>query len=248
MKYYIYCFVNNPKRFDLTFFGLNDAPISLIAAGEVAAIVSKASFDNYVATPKNLATHQNVIEEVMKQCPTVLPVDFGTITQSGADLKKSILKKKQRLILKMLRDFENKQEFDIRVTWQDISKIFLAITTNDEKLKIVKNNLLEGRSINPDDATLIGQLIAQNFDTRKKKLKNQILASLGNTITHSKEAPILGDDTFINLSLLVPEKKQSQFYKIAGKLKQKLTKEEIIFDCLGPCPPYNFANTHFLFD
>lgn len=248
MKYYIYCFIKKPRHFDLNFFGLNDARIQLVSAGEVSAVVSKAALSDYVATPKNLLAHQQVIEEVMAKHSLVLPVDFGTVLQSGVDLKKFTLIKKQKLILKMLERLEGKEEFDLKVTWLDLSKIFLSLTTSSEKLKLAKNSLFEGRSIDATDAIEIGNLISKNFDRRKEALKNQIITSLNDSVVLAKESPILGDDTFINLSVLVQTKKRNQFASIVRRLSKRLTKEEIVFDCCGPLPPYSFTKTYPLFE
>jgi len=87
----------------------------------------------FVVNRENILAHENVIEEVMKEFDSVLPVRFGTVA-ADADEIRNLLDRRHREFHNLLQDIDHKVELNVKGIWKNVSIIFQEITKRIKRL------------------------------------------------------------------------------------------------------------------
>ena len=89
---------------------------------------------------ENLLAHERVIEEVMKEFDSVLPVRFGTIA-SSADEIRNLLDRRYREFKNALRDADHKVELGVKGVWKNMDVIFKEVVDENKAIKRAKEDI-----------------------------------------------------------------------------------------------------------
>ncbi|MEK7121369.1 MAG: GvpL/GvpF family gas vesicle protein, partial [Patescibacteria group bacterium] len=217
---YIYCIVKKPKSFGVEFCGVGGGGLHLIHSGELAAVVSDSSITDYPITRENTMTHQRAIEEVMRAHASVLPVSFGTVAENKAVVEKKLLESKQSELLDAMRCIEGKVELNLKALWLDLHSIYQKVVAENPDLARLKKERT-GRMLSMDESIEIGKLIESGLETRREKIKEEILSLLEDIVVDRKDTPIsrgFGGQMIFNVAVLIPEDRQKVFDKIVRDL------------------------------
>ena len=248
---YIYCIIKKPKKsFDVEFCGVGGGKLYLINSGELAAIVSDSPIMDYPITRENTITHQQAIEEVMRTNLSVLPVSFGTVAENKAIVEKKLLESKQSELLDALKRVEGKVELNLKAIWLDMPSIFQKVVAENSDLARLKKECA-GRMLGMDETIEIGKLVESGLETRRQKMKEEILSLLEDIVVDRKDTPLFGGfggQMIFNVAVLIPQAKQQVFDKIVRDLDEKYKEENAYFKYIGPIPPFNFVNVPITFN
>ena len=114
---YVYCIIpwgGGKSAVSFGDLGIEDSgEVYALPFGDIAAVVSNASFKEYVLTEDNVRTHNQVITLVMEEYP-VLPMAFGMVFKNEGVLK-GVLEKTRSDLKKALKEVEGKVELGIKV-------------------------------------------------------------------------------------------------------------------------------------
>lgn len=235
----MYCVIRKPRFFNLDFCGIGGKKIHMVTLGKLAAVVSDSPLQEYPITRENTITHQEVIEEVVRECSPVLPISFGTIAESSALIKERMLKIKQDELLDALAEVEGKVELNLKAIWLDMPAIFQKVAAEDQDIARFKKEFA-GRTLGRDEAIEIGKMVASGLEARRENIRGEILSLLEDIVVDKKDTPLLGEQMIFNLAVLIPENKQKAFDKLVRNLDEKYKEENVYFKYIGPTPPFNF--------
>lgn len=238
---YIYCVIRKPKSFGLDLRGVGGGKVYLVSSKRLSVVVSDSPMaEDYPITRENTVIHQRVIEEVMRECSPVLPVSFGTVAENDRVLQKKMLHAKEGELLKALSDIDGKIELNLKAIWLDMPKIFQKVVAENPELSRMKQ-AMSGRMLWRDEAIEVGKAVAAAVESRREKIKGEILGMLEGVAFDHKETPLLGEQMIFNLAFLIPENKQRTFDKIVRNLDEQYANESAYFKYIGPIPPFNFV-------
>lgn len=238
---YIYCVIQKPKSFGLDLRGVGGGDIHLINSEKLAIAVSDSPvLEDYPITRENTVTHQRVIEEIMRLHSPVLPVSFGTVAESERVLQEKMLRAKENELLDALASIKDKVELNLKAMWLDMPKIFQKVVQENPELSRIQQ-AMAGKMLGRDEAIEIGRAVAAAVESRRGKIKEEILDLLKNIAVDHKETQLLGEQMIFNLAFLIPENKQKTFDKIVRNLDEQYADENAYFKYIGPTPPFNFV-------
>jgi hypothetical protein len=181
-----------------------------------------------------------VIEEVMKEFDSVLPVRFGTIA-SSADEVRNLLDRRYREFKTALRDMDHKIELGVKGIWKNMEIIFSEIVKENEAIKNLKE-ALTGENGNDLQAKMgLGRMVKKALDEKKGKQAEEIIDRLRRTSYEHRLNDTIGDEMFINAAFLVDKGREKEFDNIMDDLSDEY-KERIKFMYAGPLPVFNFVN------
>lgn len=249
MGKYIYCVIKTPKSFGVEFCGVGGERLHLIHSGELAAVVSNSLIRDYPITRENTMTHQRAIEEVMRAHASVLPVSFGTVAENKAVVEKKLLESKQSELLDAMQCIEGKVELNLKALWLDLNSIYQKVVAENPDLARLKKERT-GRMLSMDESIEIGKLVENGLETRREKIKEEILLLFGDIVVERKDTPLFGGfggQMIFNVAVLIPENKQRVFDRIVSNLDEKYKEENAYFKYIGPTPPFNFVKIHISF-
>ena len=240
---YIYCIIGakQERNFGPIGIGGKSDEVLTISYDDLSMVVSNCQMGKLEVSRQNLLVHEKVIEEVMKEFDSVLPVRFGTIA-SGADEIRNLLDRRCSEFKIALRDMDHKIELGVKGIWKNMEVVFKEIVEENQDIKKLKVKLQNDKSKKNIQAKMeIGKMVARAMEKKKEKEAQSIVDALRRTAVNYKLNKAIGDDMFINAAFLVDKGREKEFDNIMDDLSEEY-KNRVKFMYVGPLPVYNFIN------
>lgn len=240
---YIYGLIRHtgPIEFSNIGMGKREDLVYGISYNGISAVVSNSPVIIYEARRLNMITHEQVLEEIMKQF-TVLPVRFSTISEQEDD--SGILKILERDFKKfdeLLAKMEGKKELGLKVLAKE-TEIYADILEKYEDIKSLKEKLINL----PVDKThyqrmKIGEMVADALKKETSNYKDIIMDTLTPLTKDVKTNDNYGEMMILNAAFLIESNSEADFDKAVNELDEKYG-HLMTFKYVGTLPPYNFVN------
>lgn len=241
---YIYCIIASAYDTNLGPIGVGGRGdlVSTIGLDGLCMVVSDHPLSKLVVNPENMLAHQKVIEEVMKEFGSVLPVRFGTIAATPDEIR-DLLNRRYSEFMELLRQFENKVELNVRGTWKNMAMIYKEIDTKYvdlQKLQFEIEKLDDKEQLEIRIAEA-GNLIEHALIEKKTELTEAIINAFRKSVFEFKYNKTTTDDMFMNTAFLVNSGREIEFDNIMADLGFKY-QDECDFIYTFPLPIFNFIN------
>jgi hypothetical protein len=240
---YIYCIIGTKQERNFGPIGIGGRgdEVLTISYDDLSMVVSNCPMGKLEVSRQNLLVHEKVIEEVMREFDSVLPVRFGTIA-SGADEIRNLLDRRYREFKTALRDMEHKIELGVKGVWKDMDIVFKEIVEENKDIKKMKEKLQNDKTKKNIQAKMeVGKMVAHALEKKKEKEAAKIIESLRGTSVNYKLNKTIGDEMFVNAAFLVDKGREKEFDNIMDDLSEEY-KNRVKFMYAGPLPVYNFVN------
>jgi len=239
---YIYCIIGTRQDRNFGPLGIGGRGDEVLTIGydDLSMVVSSHPVAEVAGTRENMVDHEKVIEGVMKEFDSVLPVRFGTIA-SNADEIRSLLDRRWREFKNALRDMDHKVELGVKAMWKDMDTIFDGIVEENKAIRNLRQYLIEKGAHNIQVKAQLGQLVKKELDKRKERQAQEIADRLRRTSFGYKLNKAIGDEMFMNAAFLVDRGREKEFDNIMDDLGSKY-KDTVEFMYAGPLPVFNFVN------
>jgi len=240
---YIYCIIDTKqeRNFGPIGIGGRDDEVLTIGYDDLSMVVSSHPMAKFVVNRDNLIAHERVIEEVMKEFDSVLPVRFGTVA-SSADEIRNLLDRRHREFKNLLRDMDHKIELGVKGMWKDMKTIYKEIAEENKDIKRAKEKILNARGKKNVGAKIgLGKLVEDALARKKEKEQELMVETLRRIAIDYKLNKTVGEEMFMNAAFLVDKGWEKEFDNIMEELTDKY-KSRIKFLYAGPLPVFNFVN------
>ena len=239
---YIYCIIGTRQDRNFGPLGIGGRGDEVLTIGydDLSMVVSSHPVAEVAGTRENMVDHEKVIEGVMKEFDSVLPVRFGTIA-SNADEIRSLLDRRWREFKNALRDMDHKVELGVKAMWKDMDTVFDGIVEENKAIRNLRQYLIEKGTHNIQVKAQLGQLVKKELDKRKERQAQEIADRLRRTSFGYKLNKAIGDEMFMNAAFLVDRGREKEFDNIMDDLGSKY-KDTVEFMYAGPLPVFNFVN------
>lgn len=240
---YIYCIIGTKQERNFGPIGIGgrgDEALT-ISYDDLSMVVSNCPMSKLEVSRQNLLAHEKVIEEVMKEFDSVLPVRFGTIA-SGADEIRNLLDRRYREFKTALRDMEYKIELGVKGIWKNMEIVFKEVVEENKDIKKMKEKLKNDNTKKNIQVKMeVGKMVAETLEKKKEKEADIIVDVLRRAAVNYKLNPIIGEEMFMNASFLVDKGRENEFDNIMDELSEEY-KDRIKFMYAGPLPVFNFVS------
>jgi hypothetical protein len=241
---YIYCIIESDYDFNFGPIGIGGRGdlVSTVGYDGLCMVVSDHPLSKFVVNPENILAHQKVIEEVMKEFNSVLPVRFGTIAATPDEIR-NLLNSRYAEFKELLLQFENKVEFNVRGTWKNMAVIYQEIDREYPEVQKLRNEiekLEEGESKKIKIAEA-GKLVQQALAEKKKEETEIIVNVFRRSVFDFKHNKTTGDAMFMNTAFLSDSGREPEFDNIMEILGKKYNiRSDFIYT--APLPIFNFID------
>lgn len=198
--------------------GLDGAPLRVVAAEGLAAVVSDRGDEELTLTEDSLWAHERIVERLMQERP-VLPMRFGSVL-AGDDAVAAMLSARRDELTDGLRRVRGAVELGVRIAWDQ-------------------------QAIERDDAPAAGgpgtaYLMSLSGSRRRARdlaeRVDRCVAELSRaSVKHLLKVPSLP----VTAAYLVDRAYVPEFRNRIAGLGAELPEVELA--CTGPWPPYSFA-------
>ncbi len=209
---------------------------------DIAAVVSACAPIDYAALGRDLlvrelARHQQVIEQVLERFP-VLPVKFGT-TVDGEERVRTILRLGYDEFRRALDDLKDKVQFELVATWELPS--VLQDVAREEPIAQMKSKIGDDSSpATIRERVRLGEMVKRFLDRRRQEYERAALQRVAPCSLELRRNPLLDDSLVMNLAVLLEKGQQEEFDRSLDVLDQELD-GRLAFRRVGPLPPYSFS-------
>jgi len=159
---YIYCIIGTSQERNFGPIGIGGKGDEVLTIGydDLSMVVSSHPMTKFVVNRENMLAHEKVIEEVMKEFDSVLPVRFGTVA-SGADEIRNLLDRRCREFKDLLRDMDHKIELSVKGIWKNMDIIFKEIVKENKEIKKARDKISNLKSQISNLKTEVGKMVEQ---------------------------------------------------------------------------------------
>jgi len=240
---YIYCIIGTDQERNFGSIGIGGRGDEVLTIGynDLSMVVSSHPITKFVVDRDGLLAHEKVIEKVMGEFDSVLPVRYGTIAAS-ADEVRNLLDRRYREFKNALRDMDHKIELGVKGVWKNMDVIFNEILDENRPIKKEKEKIQNGKEKKQVQSKMqVGKKVKEALEKKKQDEVEKIVDTLRRTAFEHKLNNTTGDEMFINASFLVDKGREKEFDNIMDDLSEKY-EDRIKFIYAGPLPVFNFAN------
>lgn len=241
---YIYCIIATQYDINLGPIGVGGRGdlVSTIGFEGLCMVVSDHPLTRFVVNPENMLAHQKVIETVMKEFRSVIPIRFGTIAATPDEIR-NLLNRRYSEFMELLRQFENKVELNVRGTWKDMSVIFKEIDKTHPELQKIRAEIEKQTNKEKRDLKIAeaGDLITRALAAKKAEETDLIIDAFRRSVFEYKLNKTSGDSMFINTAFLVNSGRDIEVDNIMADLGKKY-QDRSDFVYTTPLPIFNFID------
>lgn len=241
---YIYCIIASG-------YDCNFGPIGVGGRGDLVTtigfeglcmVVSDHSLDKFIVNPENILAHQKVIEEVMKEFNSILPLRFGIIAATPDEIR-NLLNRRYSEFMELLRTFENKVEVNVKCTWKNMEHIFKEIDKENIAFQKIKKDVKNEVDANRKKEKIAeaGKMVEQALKEKKGKEAETILMAFKRATFEYKQNKLTGDAMFFNTAFLINSGREKEIDNIMTDLGEQY-KDRIDFSYTSPLPIFNFID------
>jgi len=239
---YIYCIIASDYDLNLGPIGIGGNSVSSVGFDGLCMVVSNHPISGSEVNPENLLTHQKVIESVMKEFDSVLPIRFGTIASTPDEIR-NLLERRSREFKEMLQEFEHKVELNVRGTWKNMNAIYNEIDNSHSDLQTIRIDLasvdnIEERNYKINEA---GKLVTDALIKMKEIETEHIIDAFRKSVFDFKHNKTDSDNMFMNTAFLINSGREIEFDNIMFDLGLKY-QDRCDFVYTAPLPNFNFID------
>jgi hypothetical protein len=241
---YIYCIIASNYDVNLGPIGVGGRGdlVSTIGFDGLCMVVSDHPLSRFVVNPENMLAHQKVIEEVMKEFNSILPIRFGTIAATPDEIR-NLLNRRYSEFMELLKQFENKVELNVRGNWKNMGAIYKEIDSEHAELQKIRIEIQNLKDPEKRDKKIAeaGILVGQALSEKKEKETEMILDAFRKSVFDYKQNKKSGDAMFMNTAFLINSGREIEFDNIMADLGNK-NQHRCDFVYTAPLPIFNFID------
>lgn len=205
-------------------------------AGIVAA---EAPLKIYHPNKDNLLMHQDAISKIMEKNQTVIPVSFGNVFHSKADVS-VLLENLYPQFEKLFPEIKGKIELGLKVIGKK-DWLHSQVHGNAKVEKMARAIQGKSEAASYYERIQLGNEAQKIIASLQNEMKQEVLTPLKELAEASKVNDPIGEKMLLNASFLVDRDKESDFDSKVNEIYEKW-KDKVEFSYSGPWPAYNFVN------
>ncbi|KZL49104.1 GvpL/GvpF family gas vesicle protein [Nodularia spumigena CS-591/04] len=200
--------------------GLDGKPVYSQVVDGLTFLYSEASKEKYLASRRNLLTHEKVLEETMQAgFHVLLPLQFGLVIKDWDAITTQLIEPYKEQLHNLFQKLAGQREVSVKIFWDSKSEL-QAMMESNLALKQERDNM-EGRKLSIEEVIHIGQLIESNLSARKQSVVEVFSNELNPLATEVIDGELMTEDMIYNTAFLIPWESESKFGEIVEAIDLK---------------------------
>ena len=216
--------------------------VRTIVLGDLAAVVSDVPGVDIGLRRENLLDHQRVLEEVLRRSD-VLPFSFGTVAGSDEEVRDVLLRDGYDSLQEQLGYVHGCVELEVKVFWEQ-QRLFLEIAQENDEVRALRDAIAGNPDITSVEKLTLGQLTEAEIEIKSAWEADGVLDILEQHAVDLLVSPNMNDTMLLNAAFLVEREREEEFDGAVFGLAEAQA-GRLIFNYVGPLPPYSFINLAF---
>jgi hypothetical protein len=225
--------------------GLEQSEVQSIVRGKLAAVVSQVSKRDEVRPERALlSAHHEVLEEVIRKTPAILPVSFGTIAD-GSEEVEELLERYQSDLIDQIEKVRGRVEMGVRLRYATSKPdLFEFLVSSSPELQQARNELVAaGPDATRDMKINVGQIADNVLGSLREEYAARIEQTVGNLASERVRKPPRKEIDFADVAFLIGHDDRKAFDDAVQRMSG-LFPDSFLLSPSGPNAPYDFVNIH----
>lgn len=236
-------FANGRPPLRVPGIGGQGAPVRTIAFKDLVAVVSNVPGSRFNLTRESLLEHQRVLDEVLSRCD-VLPFSFGTVADNDEEVRDLLLQGGFDALHEQLEYVRGCVELELKAFW-DQDRLFAEIAQENDEVRALRDAIPQLPDGEAGVARItLGQLTEAEIQAKSQWEAERVLDVLEQHAVDLQVTPNLSDTMLLNAAFLVERAREQDFDDAVFSLGEAQV-GRLIFNYVGPLPPYSFINLAF---
>ncbi|MDZ8095109.1 MAG: GvpL/GvpF family gas vesicle protein [Nostoc sp. DedQUE05] len=242
--FYIYGILTLPAPQNLNLQGIDRQPVQIKILDGFAVIYSEAQQERYLASRRNLLSHEKVLEDIMEAGDrNLLPMQFGLLISSWETVSEQLIRPHQEELTQLLAKLSGCREVSVKVFWDTEAEI-QGLLAENPNLKTERDKLV-GQPLSMEQAIQIGQAIERGMSDRKQGIIDIFQGTLNSIAIDMVENTPQMDTMIYNAAYLIPWEAESQFSEHVEALDRQF-EDRLRIRYNNFTAPFNFARLRLL--
>ena len=236
---YVYGVVRSDLELPPDLTGLDDQPVTLVASGDLAVLVSPVDENRTVARRADLFAHSRVLDAVVMS-GEVVPIRFGSILPGASDPAAEVVGPRADHLKAVLDDLAGRTQLTLHARY-DEQRVIAEIVAESPEIAGLRDHTRDA----PQDTMLperirLGELVMKGMEAKRDSDGPKIVAALLPHAAASNVRQSAGTDQLIDVAFLVDDKQREAFEKAAEAVAEEFADRARI-KLVGPTAPYDFV-------
>jgi hypothetical protein len=223
--------------------GLDDKPVTQIAHGGCAAVVSDLPQGRALGERADLMAHQRVLSALIDGGVIVLPFRFGAALTGPQAVREELLAANADRLTEVLDALDGRLELRLKGTYvQDT--VLREVMADDPEVAELSDRLRQAPADAADalyyDRIRLGELIAQALQRRRDHDAQVLLDQLAPVAEATAPKTPAREEDVLDAAFLVDRDRRPEFEQAVEKLGAACA-DRIRLRLIGPLPPYDFV-------
>jgi len=220
--------------------GTPSAPVRVIDAAGLAAIVSDIPGVWPAAGRADLERHDRILARIGRD-QTVVPLRFGTVMASAAEIREHLLEDHAEQLGALLDRLEGRVQMSVKAYYLD-QALLRAVLRRRPQLK-QRSDALEGRPVvaTQNERIALGRDVAEAVEEQRELDQRELLAPLAAQAEDVRVDAPASDRQALAVQLLLEERLRPRLDAAVERLTAT-HRERFAFRYVGPVPPYSFCD------
>jgi hypothetical protein len=223
---------------DLT--GVEDAPVTTVVRGPVAAVVGEIDLTRTTGRRADLVAYGRVLDALVASGP-VAPVQFGSIVLDEQGIEEDLLTPNEDYFVDLLEQLAGRSQLNLRATFVEEVVLAEVVSADPEirRLREITRDLPEEAAY--ADRVRLGELVAAAVeDKRIDEVEGLLDSILPFTAGYSLRPGGGGLEHLLDVALLVDDERRAELEEHLEGLAEAVH-ERIRLRLVGPVAPYDFV-------
>lgn len=246
---YIYCIIEADREYDFGPKGIGGRGnlVTTIGYEGLSMVVSDYPLNRVLVDADAMLAHERVIEAVMNEFDSVIPVQFGTVASTPDEIR-NLLDRRYGELSGMLMTLRNMVEFSLKGRWRNIGDIYKRIDRANPDIKHFRVKIRSQAHDDPEQQALIqeaGSRIEKALAAIKEEKCDEIMAVFRRTVADSKFNTTTSPEMFINAVFLIDKGREVEFDDIMQMIGDR-DAGQCDYRYGGPFPIFDFVSLRIL--
>lgn len=238
---YVYGIVPSDVEPEADATGVADGTVSVVAQGEIAALVSELSVDRALGTPEDLRAHADVLDGTARVAP-VLPLRFGAVLSDADAVKEELLSAHADEFASALEQLEGKAQYVVKGRYVEKAILQEIIDESDQAAQLRDAIRDKSEDAGRDARMALGELVSNAIVAKRDEDTRKTLDALEDLVESVNMREPTHEEEAVQVAVLADVERQEELEKAVGQLAENWD-GRVEMKLLGPLAAYDFVVT-----
>ncbi|BAY90505.1 MULTISPECIES: GvpL/GvpF family gas vesicle protein [unclassified Tolypothrix] len=217
---YLYGIFSDPIPPTVSLKGLDSQPVYSQVIEGFTFLYSDAKQEKYLASRRNLISHEKVLEQAMQEgFRTLLPLRFGLVVKNWETVISQLIQPCERQLRDLFQKLAGKREVSVKILWDTKAELQAMMQSNPDLKQ--KRDQMEGKNLSMEEVIEIGQLIESNLQQRKEAVIKTFFDELKPLAEEVVESEPMMEEMIYNAAFLIPWDQEALFSQRVEAIDKK---------------------------